>query len=55
MKGAKRFFVRWIVAFALIGAAVTPTFASPVTHVQWMPRYHILCSGDGGACPCPGC
>jgi hypothetical protein len=54
MKSFKRFIVQGLLALLLVGAAVTPTFASAVTHVEWVRPIRILCS-DGGQCPCPGC
>ena len=56
MKSFKRFFVQWIIAFVLLGAAVSPSFAGSLTHIESLRQIHILCNtGDPGPCPCPGC
>ena len=55
MKGFKRFFVQWIVAFVLIGTAVSPSFAGALSRVDSIRPIHIMCDGSPGSCPCPGC
>ena len=55
MKGVKRIFVTLFAASFLFVAVAAPMNVSKGWAIDGIIPIHIMCTGDGGVCPCPGC